>query len=400
VLFDPAHHEELVAREWDEARVRAAVREIVAEAEGAFDDGAWWPLHPRDAEDAPIDVYWTHGLWSGAAGVLWALHRLARAGAVTLERDYAFAAARLHGDYLRRAGGDMPAVPGLWAGEAGILLVAHMLAPDAARADRLFEVVRENARSETNELMWGSPGTMVAARTMLALTGDERWAGAWHESAARLWDEWTWSDAHRCYLWTQRLYGQVREYVGPAHGFAGDVAALAQLAREERLEEIARRATDAIRTLAFREDGLANWAPLAGGDLAVPGQGIRVQWCHGAPGIVASLASLPPERDLDELLLAGGELTWVAGPLAKGPGLCHGTAGNGFALLALYRRTGDAVWLERARAFAVHALDQVERERVEHGRGRFSLWSGDLGAAVYAWQCIDGDAAFPTIDAW
>jgi hypothetical protein len=38
-----------------------------------------------------------------------------------------------------------------------------------------------------------------------------------------------------------------------------------------------------------------------------------------------------------ELALGGGELTWRAGPLRKGAGLCHGTAGNGFAFLRLHR---------------------------------------------------------------
>ena len=30
----------------------------------------------------------------------------------------------------------------------------------------------------------------------------------------------------------------------------------------------------------------------------------------------------------------------------------HGTGGNGYAFLKLYRRTGNTMWLERARAFA------------------------------------------------
>jgi hypothetical protein len=49
------------------------------------------------------------------------------------------------------------------------------------------------------------------------------------------------------------------------------------------------------------------------------------------------------------LLLKGGELTWRAGPLAKGSNLCHGTGGNGYAFLKLFRRTGmSAGWLGRA----------------------------------------------------
>ena len=87
-----------------------------------------------------------------------------------------------------------------------------------------------------------------------------------------------------------------------------------------------------------------------------------MQWCHGAPGVVASLASFAPgDEEHEELMRAGGELTWRAGPPAKGANLCHGTAGNGFAFLALLERTGDEHWLTRARAFAMQAAGQVEQ---------------------------------------
>ena len=400
MLFDPTHHEQLGAERWDEERIRTAIRRITTKTEEAFDPEAWWPIHPSDEDGTAFDFYCVHGLYIGAAGVLWALHRLARADAVQLARDYSPAAARLHDDFLRRAGGETPAVPSLWAGEAGILLVADQLAPDPGRTSRLEAVIRENATNETRELMWGSPGTMLAAAEMYARTGDERWRARWAESADWLWDEWRLDDELGCHLWRQHLYGKAAAYLGPAHGFAGNVAALAQLATSDQLAELHARAAQAARAFAVAEDGLANWPALAGGDLLIQGQGIRTQWCHGAPGVVSSLAGLALSDELDELLLAGGELIWTAGPLAKGPSLCHGTAGNGFAFLALYRRTSDTLWLERARAFAVHGLAQVESERERHGRGRFSLWTGDLGVAVFALQCIDGEPAFPTIDAW
>ncbi len=104
---------------------------------------------------------------------------------------------------------------------------------------------------------------------------------------------------------------------------------------------------------------------------------------------------LPPE-----LMFGGAELTWRAGPLAKGPGLCHGTAGNGYAFLRVHELTGNDVWLERARRFAVHALEQVARTRAEAGRGRFTLFTGDVGAALFARACRDVDARFPTMDVW
>jgi Lanthionine synthetase C-like protein len=88
----------------------------------------------------------------------------------------------------------------------------------------------------------------------------------------------------------------------------------------------------------------------------------------------------------EELLLAAAELIWQAGVHGdeKGHGICHGTSGDGFALLRAFARTGDERWIERARRFAVHALRQVERLRAANGRGRYSLWTGDVGTALFA----------------
>jgi NAD(P)-dependent dehydrogenase (short-subunit alcohol dehydrogenase family) len=99
-------------------------------------------------------------------------------------------------------------------------------------------------------------------------------------------------------------------------------------------------------------------------------------------------------------LLAAAELIWQAGAHGdeKGHGICHGTSGNGFALLKAFARTGDDLWLERARRFAVHALRQAERLRATNGRGRYSLWTGDVGTALFAAACLDADARYPIID--
>ena len=161
--------------------------------------------------------------------------------------------------------------------------------------------------------------------------------------------------------------------------------------------ELERRTIAAISRHALRDDGLAQWPPSL--EEAGTPKKLRTQWCHGAPGIVSSLASLAPgDEELTALLEAGGELTWRAGPLAKGAGLCHGTGGNGYAFLKLLDRTGDERWLDRARRFAMHAAEQVERTRAEYGRGRYTLFTGDLGAALYLQGCVDADPAFPTLD--
>jgi hypothetical protein len=46
----------------------------------------------------------------------------------------------------------------------------------------------------------------------------------------------------------------------------------------------------------------------------------------------------------------------------------------------------------------MHAIEQVERARTTYGRGRYTLWTGDLGTALYLQSCLDADAAFPTLD--
>jgi Lanthionine synthetase C-like protein len=152
-----------------------------------------------------------------------------------------------------------------------------------------------------------------------------------------------------------------------------------------------------MRALAIVNGELANWPTLDIGSRT--GAAPRVHWCHGAAGVVISLARLAAGDDHhDALLSAGGELVWRAGPLARNVGLCHGTAGNGFAFLGLLARTGDELWMRWARAFAMHALDQLTRLRSATGRGRYSLFTGDIGAALLAAACLRDEAAFPGID--
>ena len=172
--------------------------------------------------------------------------------------------------------------------------------------------------------------------------------------------------------------------------------ALLPLIDAQRSETLKRDANAVLARTAVRDGGLANWPPRDRPELPGPDGQIRVQWCAGAPGIVIGAADYLD----DDLLLAGAELTWRTGPpnLDKGPGICHGTSGNGYAFLKAFARTKDERWLDLARRFAVHALEQVERLRKERGRGRYSLWTGDVGVALYAAACLDGRSDYPFFD--
>jgi hypothetical protein len=295
-----------------------------------------------------------------------ALRRLTQRGFAELRRDYV--------PYLvssLEASPDFPdedAERSLWAGETGIRLVLQRLEPSRTNLERLSQLITANERDERCELMWGSPGTILAGRELgLDMTASIEWLHGRRDTEG---------------VWTQQLYGHSTRYLGPAHGFAGCVLALGDVAQ----------VSETLGRFAVEEDGLVNWPGQAGMQLGANRDGqIRTQWCHGAPGIVATLAPILDE----ELAVAGGELTWRAGPLRKGANLCHGTAGNGYAFLALLERTGDERWLTRARSFAMHALGQVERARSTHRRGRYTLWTGDLGTALYLADCVDSGGELP-----
>jgi hypothetical protein len=394
-LFEPRSHEPLLDAAWRPGDAEAAIRAIARDAEGALRDDDWWPLHPLDDDGDTPDAL--HGIYFGAAGVVWALHHLAEAGLHEPRLDHGQLAVGVLDSYDRRPEFGGPA-PSVWMGEGGIALVAWLLSPSAALADRLDELLRTaDPDADTLELLWGTPGLLLIADVMLDRTGEERWATAWSAMADRLMRRW---GERFPGFWTQRLYGSVQEYIGAGHGLAGVVAALARRPDLLPHDNLLGRTTATLAATAIREGAHANWPPARHLPLALEDGSIRTQWCHGAPGIVTSVAGLPRDEALDALLVAGGELTWAAGPLRKGANLCHGTAGNGFALLKLFMRTGDELWLDRARRFAMHAAAQVVAVRRELGRGRYSLWTGDLGTAVYLEQCLAGRSEMPAIELW
>ncbi len=377
MLYDPRAFEPLTDEPWDEARVRDGVAAIVADADAAFGPGALWPAHDWDGWNAPLPM---KNLYVGAAGMVFALDDLRRRGLAETTLDLSAAAVRslerwrTEPDHPKGEIVPEPAAAGLLTGEAGILLIAWRLTGDAAHADDLHALVLANLENEAEDLMWGTPGTLVAAAAMRDWMGEDRWAEAARESAAALASR---RDAEG--LWTQRIWGTSFRGGGTVHGLAGNVLALLQV-DDPRNEAIRAESAEALARAATREDGVANWSSEG-----------KVQWCAGAPGVVSAARDYLDE----ELLLAGAELIWRAGPPGeeKGHGICHGTSGNGFALLGAFERTQDELWLERARRFAVHALAQAARMP-----GRYTLFTGGGGTALFAAACLDADARYPVVE--
>ena len=399
LLHDPARHEPLHALAWDARAAGDAIERIVRDTESRHAPDAGWPLHPRDADGG--DRRPLFNLYCGAAGVAYALHALAQDGTVAPRRNWA-----AHVDawlprnraWLAACGNARIDTASYLMGDTGLVLLSHVLSPTGEKAARLRALIERNADHPARELMWGAPGTMLAALFLHQRTQAPHWAELYRASAHALRARLAWSDEVHCHYWTQDLYGHRMSSLGGVHGFAATAAVLIagrQLLPAAEWSGWMHDIVETVRRTADHEDGAANWRP----DLYAVGAGPAkklMQFCHGAPGIVVCLADLPSAA-LDEALAAGGEAIWRAGPLAKGSNLCHGTGGNGYAFLALHRRTGDARWLARARAFAMHGIAQTDADFRTHGQMRYSLWTGDLGFALYLRDCIRGAGTFPTL---
>lgn len=395
-LYRPELFEPLTETPWHEGTVRDSIAEIVDDAEQAFrGPQGLWPADPMPRADGRNRPDPMTSLYEGAAGTIYVLDELQRrglAGTALPLTDMAVQALELfrhQPDFgetivpLRE-----PRDAALLAGETGILLLAWRLANAADRAElarRLERRIAQNDSNDADEVMWGIPGTLMAASAMLRWTGEERWRDVARRSAAVLLAR---RDADG--LWTQRPNGEEVRRLDPIHGAAGNILALVRSLDGDARAALEREAAAVFARLAVTEHGLANW-PVSAGEAPS-----LLRWCAGAPGIVVATADYLDE----DLLRAGAELIWQAGAprMASGPGICCGTAGNGYGLLKVFERTRDEQWLQRARRLAVHALAQVERDRTRGGPGWYSLWKGDLGVAVFAADCLDGRAQYPVFD--
>ena len=331
--------------------------------------------------------------------MFWALHYLERVGAARLTRRYAdeldeiFARNRI---WLGVSGQRERA--SFLMGDTPIRMMALAANPTAELATALDTLIAGNVDHNARELMWGAPGTLLAALFLHERTGRARWADLFRVTAVKLWSELEWSPRYRCYCWSQDLYGRRSTYLGAVHGFVATALPLIRgrhLLDAEDWRAWERCIVDTVRRTAVRAGDRVNWAPEL--DHSDEDRKLLLQFCHGAPGVVVCLASLPT-TELDDLLVAAAETIWCAGPLTKGSNLCHGTGGNGYALLKLHQRTGDPRWLDRARAFAMHGIAQTDDDADRYGQMRYALWTGDLGFAIYLWDCLRARAEFPTLD--
>ena len=400
-LYVRERHEPLTDQDWDEGRARTALARIVSDTNAAFTPDGLWRIHPFDvSSERPPDAL--KSLYNGAAGVIAALHHLAAKGFAPLAHDFVPVAC----DLQRRWHADLAKLPEVRAynepdnlmTDLGFHLLEWKLAPSSQVEDKLAATIATRI-GDNRGFVWGAAGAMRAALFLHAATGDARWRDLFVRHADALWQSWQFDVAAQCHLWTVDLYSVADKRLTPLHGFFANAGALfagRHLLAPDRAVELLDRIVQTTRATARIEGEHANW-PVSW-ERSAP-TNYFLQFCNGAPGVISNLATFPDTR-LDDLFLKGAELTWSAGPVIKMPSLCHGAPSAGFAFLKLHARTRDPRWLDRARRFAMHAFAQAEAAKAQYGQRKFSLWTGDIGLAVFLAACVSGDCAIPTFDAF
>ena len=266
---------------------------------------------------------------------------------------------------------------------AGVSCVEALIAIGLADSARLTGAVgrfvaRSQGECDSVDLTLGRSGTLIGCAALLAALPPD--AGEARSAVLALGDS-----------LVPELVGAVAASppigegkglnLGVAHGWGGVLFALL------RWHEVGRRGS--------LESGIDTHL----GDLAAQaeaaGEGLRWRWITGRPGPKEFMAGwcngsggLAHLWTLAERLYGSddyGELARRAAlnayeePPAIGD-LCCGAAGRAYAMLDLYRHTGDGLWVDRARGLADRAATLIR----EWSLRRDSLYKGEIGVALLA----------------
>tara|TARA_R110000737_G_scaffold274043_1_gene280935 strand:+ start:635 stop:1840 length:1206 start_codon:yes stop_codon:yes gene_type:complete len=399
MLFDIKRHELLTATLWDHKIVEKEIISIIDDIEQSLLPNACWPTHPLDAESYPkIGPKWS--AYAGAAGAIHGLQILKNYGYNA--RNLSHLLADVHSSFIKSP--DVSVEPGLQIGEIGILMPRLLAEPENQKLSQyLLKCMEKTIDLPLYEITSGQSGMMHAALALYRKTDDICWKNIFVKGAKSLMDHWEEDAETGEWHWQSQVFGPKRHYYGACHGITGNANILLQgadLLPTSYSEVIINRTISTLNISAKRAANLTNWVLCTKPNI----DKLLVQWCHGAAGIVTAMAMTPKNNSLnskllDKILVSTGELVWQAGPLVKGANICHGTSGNGYAFLYLYKRTGNSIWLDRARKFAIHAVEQCKKDRLHYGQGRYTLWTGDAGLAIYLHHCLyPENAAIPGLD--
>jgi serine/threonine-protein kinase len=352
----------------------------------------------------------------GAAGVAYALYRIACAtsdpahlataeiwlsrAALEMNKDEAFhnVALEMTPEVVGRVS-PLHAAPGIFCVEALLSQARGDLVSQQAAIDGFAAL--SQAPCDNLDATLGRCGTMLTAAMLLETIPAESQIDTTRLRAVG-------DDVMRA-LWEKLdSYGPVSEcpelrYSGVAHGWAGMLYATMRWCHitGQSLPATVEPRTAQLAELAEPIGRGARWP------WVIPAKGHRSQvsympgWCNGSAGFV-HFWTLAHERFQHERYLSlAHRAAWNAwessGPVAN---LCCGLAGQSYALLNLFKHTGEQEWLQRARDLAIRAVmvardPQTPRQTGNDGTALRdeSLYKGGLGVAILAAELATPRAA-------
>jgi lantibiotic modifying enzyme len=431
LLFDKNRHVSLDNKLWDPIKAQNFIVELFDETELVYSSKQFWPAHYDDVGnygknplmDLFLDALKTPSrydqagkfslmdLYMGAAGVVWGLKGLESNTYGIVKNNYLemldlaenYQKLAMN-SFLEKANFDNNEEYelGLLLGELGFIVAKLKYTRNSSLIQSLVSILEKNIDNSICEYMWGSSGALAVLLAYADVIDSQVLLRLINNTLYTLENQLMDSSAFGCKIWIQNLYGSQVGCLGAVHGFAGNAHSIIKsykyLERQTR-ERWSNLFRNTIRKTALKENLLANWPQSIEGDRPGRDQSL-VQFCHGAPGIICCFSDLIDGSDpeFDRLMYQAGELVYAAGPLEKGANLCHGTSGNGFAFLKLFTATGNELWLERAREFAMYAIEQSNQKYQKYNQRHYSLWTGDIGLAFYLDACIKGNSEIPTFD--
>ncbi len=344
----------------------------------------------------------------GSAGIAYALYRMAcateDAELLALADTWARRSAReigLEGAFFNSEIGFTPETMGntsLFHSSAGVFAVEALIAQargDSLLHDRAIRAFVEISKEATEkfDVSRGRAGTLLACSFLL----DASPAPVLSEELQPLRLLRALGDETLQMLWQTidnfAPVGEEKELtnLGVAHGWAGLLYSIlcwcdashtpwpSNLA--ERLAQLGACAHTSGRGLRWP------WDLTRGVDDAY---GSMPGWCNGSAGYVFLWTQAHKMFGEARFLELAEGAAWDAWETPNSlVNLCCGLAGQAYALLRLYRHTGEAVWLSRAQNLARSATMAARDLRGENSNGELmlrpeSLYKGELGVVVLA----------------
>jgi eukaryotic-like serine/threonine-protein kinase len=356
----------------------------------------------------------------GSAGVACGLHRIACAG----QDPTVLSVADLWGERAAREVGFVDAwyCPDVeitletvgqvspYHTESGVHFVKNLIAHsmgDVVIQQRALEafIFASLKPCDNLDLTLGRAGTLLTASHLLAALGSESTV-----NLAALRDL---GNDTMSYIW-QKLdsYPQILEcpqirYSGIAHGWAGILYATLCWSRASgvSLPPNTRERLDQLAALAWHDGRTVIWNRIIGGNERDAAGPLVGGWCNGTAGQVHLWLSAHSTFKDDRYLVLADKAGWhTAEADSRNGSLCCGFSGQAYALLALYKQTGERAWLHRAQGLAEKAA--IAYRELAPGRNSDalllrpdSLYKGELGVAVLAADLQNpDDSAMPAFE--